>query len=463
MVDQGLVIAEIFILVALIIFVGTSTYLFHSKKNDFPIKARAPFRGTYAIVYAISLNTIADVVLQLTGQQIQCVPPQILKTIGGNLFVLGFGAKILDLCVAYEAEEWKKKMHLDSFDEKTKLPMTIRIRKALKGRKMHLFLLGFVGMWLLFWVLALGSVSNATSPDLLWTSPDCLKVQTISGLDVVFNLILVAVGFLIVAKNLRKVQDNHFQRDELKYLTIALLVVLIQWLIGSAVDARIIYSPVGAIFQSQMPAFYVTAISMFHIWWRARSFANRTDATHTSKKSEDLDTISNHTGTAPEAALSPRSNNNKNQIENILNNAEDFEDFEKFLQREFATEELYFLQEVFVFEREAHNYSSEEAHAKAKKIFNKYIVETSHLCVNISGTVRRELTENMSSDKAPADVSKVFTRAYMEVIHLLATDKFRRYKHQSKYYTLRSAKAELQESMPMTAVSVPTTPSANSG
>jgi hypothetical protein len=459
------VIAEVIIAVVLLTFLSVSTYLFMSNRNNYPIKARAPFRGTFAIVYSISLMAFADIMVQLAGGNVQCALPQVFKTIGANCFVLGFGSKLLDLCVAYEAEEWKKKLRNDSYEGDVKLPITIRIRKALKGKKMYLFLLGFVAVWVLFWILALAATPNSTSPDLLWTDKDCLTLTTISGLDVVLNLVLVAVAFLAVAKNLRKVQDNHFQRDELKYLTISLLVVLIQWVIGSAFDSRIIYSLVGAIFQSQTPAFYVTFFSMFHIWWRARYFAKRRD-TNTSVKKESEDNQSNHTGTAPSSdlPLSPKSNSNKNHIESILSNAEDFEDFEKFLQREFATEELYFLQEVYTYQKELEKYTDEQAVTKAKKIFSKYVVETSHLCVNISGAVRKDLSEIFSAEKAVEkdQLAKVFTRAYMEVIHLLATDKFRRYKHQSKHYKVRQAKAELQESMPIaaTAVQVPASPSA---
>jgi hypothetical protein len=458
MVDQALLIGEIFIAVILFIFVTSSTYLFLSKRNEYPIKAREPFKGTYAIVYSITLLSFADILVQLAGGNVQCEIPQVLKTIGANTFVLGFGSKLLGLCIAYEAEVWKKKMHLD---EKTKLPISIRIRNALKGKKMFLFLSAFVAKWVLFWIAALASTPNSTSPDLLWNSPACLTIQTISGLDVLFNLLLVAFAFLAVAKNLRKVQDNNYLRDELKYVTISLLVVLIQWVIGSAFDSRIIYSPVGAIFQSQFPAFYVTFFCMFHIWLRTTKLGQRKDAnTLTSKRTS----VDERNDVSPNGAVSQKSNNyHKNQLERILSNSEDFEDFEKFLQREFATEELYFLQEIFLFQNELQQFSNDQANATAKKIFSKYIVESSHLCVNISGVARRELNGVFNEDKTldKEELSKAFSKSYSEVIHLLATDKFRRYKNQSQYYQMKQAKTELQESIPVNAamVDVPLSPS----
>jgi hypothetical protein len=457
--SEAFVIAEIIILIAIVSFLGISTYLFWTRRNDFPIKARAPFKGTFAIVYSISIDAIINVALQLSAQKIMCAPIQIISTICGDLFVLGFGAKILDLCIAYEAEAWKKKMRDGDFDvKKVKLPLSIRIRKIAKGKKKYLFLSAFAAKWLLFWIFAVASTPTAFNSDLLWKDDDCGTVQTITGIDVVINLILVVVAFLAVAKNLKKVEDNHFQKSELKILTVALMVVLLQWIIGTVVNPEIVYSAVGALFQTQIPSFYVAGICMFHIWWRARVFAKRRE-TQTSFKSDDPDKNSTHSGavTNSEPVMSPRANNNKNHIEAILMNSEDFEDFEKFLQREFATEELYFLQETYVFQNDLAKLSDDEARTRAQKIFDKYIDEASHLSVNISGAHRKELIESFAAIKSAdkEQLAKVFSKSYMEVIHLLATDKFRRYKHDSQYYKMRSAKAELQESLPVTATAVP--------
>jgi len=281
---------------------------------------------------------------------------------------------------------------------------------------------------------------------------------------------VLLICFLGVAKNLRYVQDNHFQKDELVYVMMSLGVVVLQWLVGTVLNpAAILYSFAGAVFQSQLPAFYVIFFSMLHIWMRARkALRNRSQSTRIDGPSIQLSDDNNSQGVdrAPKAPLSPRAQNNADEVEMLLDDAEDFEDFEKFLAKEFCTEELFFLQETQIFKREIIDCPEDKAIARAKRIYNKYIVDTSHLSVNISGENRKKLYAVFAEGQQLTKeiVEAAFDEAFFEVVCLVSSDKFRRYKHQSPHYKLKKAHRELHETLPIApqAMEAPTSPTGSS-
>jgi len=302
--------------------------------------------------------------------------------------------------------------------------------------------------------------------DVLWSSPTCQNsfLLKIPGFDIVINLILIVVSCLAVARNLKHVRDNQFERDELKGLAASVIVIAGQWVIGTSFDTRIIYSPVGVIFESQMSAYYVCFFSFFMIWYRAHQYSKNlppvigpASVTHLTGTSE-ASTHSDAPNSPQPEAIAPKSNAYRHEIEALLSDPVGFDELEKFLAREFCSEELYFLHEVHNFRREIENYSEEHAVSKAKKIYNKYVLEESHLCVNISGAYRKTVHNAMKEEILTKEkMAKVFDGAFMEVITLLATDKFRRFKLQSK----KSSTGNKETKVEVVATSAPVSPTAS--
>jgi hypothetical protein len=269
-----------------------------------------------------------------------------------------------------------------------------------------------------------------------------------------------------MAKNMRNVQDNHFQREEVIGIAAAEAAILLQWLVGQA-DPRIIYGKVGVVFESQMGIIYMSFFCMLLPWYRSYQYS-RTLKRKSSVSAINHSDENNSDGTTPKSAgkegddnkfLFPKFNGYRKEIEAILESTSDFEEFEKFLAREFCSEELYFIHEVHLFKKDFEHMSEEKAIATAKKIWRKFILESSHLSVNISGVNRKSLS-SLGHDEAVTKeaLENLFDAAFLEVVQLLASDKFRRFKAQSKNYQLSRANKELGVEVQALPTETPTSP-----
>jgi hypothetical protein len=100
--------------VLLILLVGWfafSAVQFWSKRNLYPIKARAPFLSTALVVSSLFVTALLSIVIAFMKHKIHCVPWTIFNfVLGINGFLVGFTAKVLDFCISYKAEILKLKM-----------------------------------------------------------------------------------------------------------------------------------------------------------------------------------------------------------------------------------------------------------------------------------------------------------------------------------------------------------------
>eukprot|EP00475_Leptophrys_vorax_P005175 TRINITY_DN1311_c0_g1_i2.p1 TRINITY_DN1311_c0_g1~~TRINITY_DN1311_c0_g1_i2.p1 ORF type:complete len:386 (-),score=96.25 TRINITY_DN1311_c0_g1_i2:460-1617(-) len=373
--QRKIIVAEMLLLAAIVAFLGTSNYLFHKRRHQFPINKRTPVLASYALVYSSAGMALADIITNTSDSHVQCVIPSLFVSTAAHLFLLSFGFKVVDLSIAYEQELIKRKIakHDGSSSQIFKIPFTVKVHKYWTTGKSPRVLLGGIAAFILLSILAGAALGpSAFDADAEWMSDKCATFTLVLSIAVFTNLGLVAICSLAVAKSLRKVQDNFSKKFEIKAILSFLLVDFVWFIIGNFVPV-IVQGQIATIFWNQLHPFFAGYVCFLDAWIQARQVENK-KKDDSSKSTRDSHSprsvgaseaagggkpptsVSSHShgedATGSERPSSPSAvapkgkatglSRSMQEIETILDHPESFADLEEFMSKEFCVEEVKF-------------------------------------------------------------------------------------------------------------------------
>jgi hypothetical protein len=426
------------LLVSLLIFTGISVTLFVRNRDVYPVKARAPFISSFAILFSVEFLALVNMVATITSFQIQCVTWGILSySVGINGYFLAISAKIFSIILRHQAE--LKKIEIATKLKKLAVFVPESFSKSnivLKLTSNSRILFPMLGALMFFIIniplfVALGKYGEGLSLDPGYYGAACFGFSNILG-DASFAFgIIFFIGLVATSRLLAQVEDNHFLKLEIKrivlfFLALITIYILVRFVPG--VDTNSINSiSYAVILETELPAFVMVYVCFLDIALRA---------SRSGTKNIALSKISHTNYEAIESSREPsrahpstkKLMNSTEEMEQLLENPQKLEAFRQFLQKEFCVEGLLFLEHVYFFKKNCPTLSSADRTGVAFAVYSMFIGEDSPLNVNISGKQREVLKSAFTNQGANEISEDVFDKAYLEVINLLAIDSFQRFK-----------------------------------
>jgi len=143
---------------------------------------------------------------------------------------------------------------------------------------------------------------------------------------------------------------------------------------------------------------------------------------------------------------SERSNESRPlSFEQIVSRSESLKAFEVFLAKEFALENLYFYLHVQQYHAVCKHSQVDRIRRVGQVIFERFIVDSAELSINISSRTRRAIQEAFSLEWSHSsnDYFTVFNQAQFEVVEVLKLHSISRFLQSHEYEELRQGKYSL--------------------
>jgi hypothetical protein len=433
------------ILVGLIGFTAISIPLFIKNRHVLPIKARAPFLSSFAMLISVEFLALSNIIATIKNFQVTCYTWSILSiSVGINGFFLSLAAKIVSLLLHYQAE-------IQKVEFATKTPTKSRMNSfgfILRVTSVSNTVFPMLGIFVFLIInipllIALGDFSQDLKTDPSYLGLPCNNFFAVLA-DGSFGFgVLFFIGLVAVSRKLSKVRDNHHLALEIKRILFLLIFILVGYLVVRFIpDVRVISAKTinfNAIFFSELPAFVVIYVCFFDMYVRSRKnlhFSFRKPSSKNTQVTNDYHQLNNNPElekSLSKSVTSPTSKklalNSRQEMEEVLENPEQLEAFRQFLQKEFCVEGLLFVEHIYFFKKRFDESSPADRTAMAFAIYSMFLGENSPLNVNISGGQRAGLKQLFTRATATQNISPdVFEKAYLEVINLLSIDTLQRFK-----------------------------------
>jgi hypothetical protein len=449
-VRAAVIAVQSFVIVGIVLLDVVSLRLFWLKRDQYPIKARAPFRATLGLVLATSGMAIINALVAIFDYEFNCLLWGLFNYIFGiNAGLVAIGCRVFDLCVNYESQQLKLVL-MESEKNGSSLKFasgTISLETVL-SYKNKFFKIGFIFFLLtnIPLLIAVSIYPQVWLPSNFYASDECNNFSVLMGVGCAFTAVLLAALIILLSKSLKNGQDNYFIKQELKQLSFVLFWGVIIWTLKKIIPglSEASYATVGFmdILIVEFPAFWICYVSLFDIARKAMSFQGKFDL---SKNSSVYDVAAAKDASSLEA---PRVSVVIDNLEHILNNPELVRLFTEFLCKEFCVENLLFLLAVKKYKSEFNLSTRAENINAGLAVFHKFIKSNSPLEVNISGRVHDVLQEKFGKSQEKREINSqgdaasfviegsivvsetVFDAAYREVAGMLTHDCLRRFKKQ---------------------------------
>eukprot|EP00475_Leptophrys_vorax_P002117 TRINITY_DN11203_c0_g2_i2.p1 TRINITY_DN11203_c0_g2~~TRINITY_DN11203_c0_g2_i2.p1 ORF type:complete len:510 (-),score=130.15 TRINITY_DN11203_c0_g2_i2:71-1600(-) len=450
------------VLLALLIFLSSSLHQFWQKRHNYPIRARAPFHATFAIVFASTFLALSSIFIALTDYKLHCLVWGVLNYVFGiNAGLIAFGCRIFDFCLSYEVELLKLKLcktsentNSNNRDVKNNngrdsrsifISSTLKfmdIGKVLSKRSQFkkIALACYFGANFPF-IIGIATYPSTWNSQSDYFSDVCYSFAFLTGSGCVFVSLMLVCFVLILSRSLRSAQDNYFIKEELKRYCWLLAILIVFWLANQVVPGlrTFSYDTIGFmdILILQFPAFWICYTSIYDVMKREIVIPSR-KALMRNNSSMKGNSITEEITKGSRKMSSPP----QDDLERIMDDPELLQKFTDFLCKEFCVEELLFLIAARQFRTDFHIKTRAENVKAGVELYQKFIREDSTLAVNVSGRTRDHLREcfgksdqilheDLKLDGSIVVSNKIFDGAYSEVVLMLSIDCLRRFKRQA--------------------------------
>jgi hypothetical protein len=310
-------------------------------------------------------------------------------------------------------------------------------RFLLKNRKWFtgIRFAGFVFLVVLIQSLSMiiTAVQNADTWMYTVVDIECDRKLTdrIVGVQLIFTFFyIITIAALCWA--LWKTKENLLLVMEFKYLVGTLVFGFVTTAVGKVIP-EVFYSAKYGIFGSWVisSCAIIVTISIWNITSKTLNLNKKTrDTTEGTSNFEDRPSKSE----INQDGFDPRKPSDVLQ-KYLSESRQNYEIFKQFMCQEFAVENLLFLETAQAISKLSEPQTQEEkglVQFKIEECYERFIVETSPMMVNISHECRGKIIEHVKDGSGLSDV-KIFDDAMKEIMRLISLDSFQRFKNTPEF------------------------------
>jgi hypothetical protein len=424
------------LLVAVTGWLSYSLWLFWRNRHLTLIRARAPYWGTFGMVFSAFSIAIGQFLVAFTDYKIPCLPWAIFTfSIGVNIVFLSVASRLFGLLIWHEAELLKVKFGTRPKHRHTRTQFLLQFKhdfltkNGFKIVASVLFILSNIGTLMIL---------SRFPPEALkgdYFSAACYEMTFIEAINCIVIFALIVIGLLACNRRVVRARDNFMMKQEVKNLALVMFGVVVYFILERSIPLVNEWSirSIGynEIIMLELPAFLVIYFCLFKIFKASKSVEIQNVETAAASR-EEL-TASN----LEELGV-------KEDINRIVVSDDAYQAFSNFLCAEFCVENLLFLKAVSTFTTSFEDMKQEERIERAQNIYQTYLHENALLMVNISGITRSQLESVMGSSEllkshfeTNTNAGSVFDLAVGDVVGMLSLDAFRRFKDTQEYKNTR--------------------------